>query len=310
MEYFLAVAARRNITRAAEELHITQQTLSAHIAGMERELGCPLFVRRTPLELTYAGEVFLRYAADFSERYQRMRMEFGDITGNQRGLLRIGIAHTRCRAIMPSILPAFAAAYPHIEVRLLEDVNDQLRAHLTEGTIDLAIAHLPEPLPGCEQRDFYREEVVLLLPRAFPAPVPEEAGPLIDLAPFAAIPFLLGNPSDIGGQIGRERIRAARFQPVVRAQSDNIETLLALCASGMGACFSPENLIPVALSPGERARLRIYRLGPDAGYPIRFGFRKKPYQWKLLDAFMTIAREKLQSSDARADGPAPGSTSL
>ena len=207
-------------------------------------------------------------------------MEFGDITGNQRGLLRIGIAHTRCRAIMPSILPAFAAAYPQIEVRLLEDVNDQLRAHLTEGTIDLAIAHLPEPLPGCEQRDFYREEVVLLLPRAFPAPVPEEAGPLIDLAPFAAIPFLLGNPSDIGGQIGRERIRAARFQPVVRAQSDNIETLLALCASGMGACFSPRKSHPGR--PLARRARPAADLSPRAGrrlsHPLRLSQKALPVE--------------------------------
>lgn len=40
MEYFRAVAAKRNFTKAAEELHITQQTLSAHIASLEKELAC------------------------------------------------------------------------------------------------------------------------------------------------------------------------------------------------------------------------------------------------------------------------------
>ena len=44
-----------SFTRAADALHITQQTLSAHIAGIERELGCPLLIRHIPLELTYAG---------------------------------------------------------------------------------------------------------------------------------------------------------------------------------------------------------------------------------------------------------------
>ena len=61
-DYFLALARERSYTRAADALHITQQSLSAAIAALERELGCPLVVRRTPLELTYAGRVFLQYA--------------------------------------------------------------------------------------------------------------------------------------------------------------------------------------------------------------------------------------------------------
>ena len=295
MEYFVTVARRRNITRAAEELHITQQTLSAHIAAIERELGCPLIVRHTPLELTYAGEIFLRYASDFHQRYQAMQTEFGDITGNQRGLLRIGIAHTRCRAIMPDILLAFQKAYPHIEIRLSEDVNEGLHSRLQNGEIDLAIAHFPDSLPEIVQYPFYDEEVVLLLSKDLSglSDLPDEHFPLEDLAPFASYPFLLGNPDDIAGRIGRERMKRDRLQPIIRAQSDNIETLLALCAHGMGICFCPENLLPVALSKEQLCHLRIYRLGAGASYPIRFGCRKEPYQSQRIAEFMRIARAAL-----------------
>ena len=65
MEYFIVLAQERNFTRAAERLHITQQSLSSHIAGMEKELGSQLLVRHVPLELTYAGEVMLRYSTGF-----------------------------------------------------------------------------------------------------------------------------------------------------------------------------------------------------------------------------------------------------
>lgn len=65
MDYFIMVAKERSFTKAAKRLGITQQTLSAHIASLEREVGCDLFVRHVPLELTYAGETFLRYATDF-----------------------------------------------------------------------------------------------------------------------------------------------------------------------------------------------------------------------------------------------------
>ena len=67
LDYFLVLAREKNFTRAAEALHITQQSLSSHIANLERELNCTLLVRRTPLELTYAGRTFLRYAESIGD---------------------------------------------------------------------------------------------------------------------------------------------------------------------------------------------------------------------------------------------------
>ena len=67
MEYFITVAAKRNITNAARELYITQQTLSSHISAIENELDCQLIIRSKPLELTYAGEIFLKHALSIYE---------------------------------------------------------------------------------------------------------------------------------------------------------------------------------------------------------------------------------------------------
>ena len=95
LDYFLVLAREKNFTRAAEALHITQQSLSSHIANLERELNCTLVVRRTPLELTYAGRTFLRYAESIGQTRQAMEREFCDISENQKGELRveIGRAH-------------------------------------------------------------------------------------------------------------------------------------------------------------------------------------------------------------------------
>ena len=101
MDYFLMTAEKRSFTKAADALHITQQTLSTHIANLEQELDCKLFVRHVPLELTYAGEIFCQYAADFQKKYRAMQHEFADLTKNEQGILRIGISFTRCHAIMP-----------------------------------------------------------------------------------------------------------------------------------------------------------------------------------------------------------------
>ena len=89
MEYFKVLAEERNFTRAAERLHITQQSLSSHIAGMEKELGSQLLVRRVPLTLTYAGEVMLRYATDFQKFHNDMQREFCDISRRKARLINL-----------------------------------------------------------------------------------------------------------------------------------------------------------------------------------------------------------------------------
>lgn len=56
LDYFIMVARERSFTKAAARLHVTQQTLSTHIATLEKEIGSTLLVRHVPLELTYAGD--------------------------------------------------------------------------------------------------------------------------------------------------------------------------------------------------------------------------------------------------------------
>jgi DNA-binding transcriptional LysR family regulator len=120
-------------------------------------------VRHIPLELTYAGEVFWRYALEIQKKKSAMLQELGDIAHNEKGRLRIGIAHTRGHTIMPGIILAFQQRYPLVQVQLVEATNDELHTKLTGGEIDLAIANFHERLPGVELEDFYQEEVILLV---------------------------------------------------------------------------------------------------------------------------------------------------
>ena len=163
MDYFLMTAEKRSFTKAADALHITQQTLSTHIANLEQELDCKLFVRHVPLELTYAGEIFHQYAADFQKKYRAMQHEFADLNKNEQGILRIGISFTRCHAIMPGIITEYQKRFPQMEIQVIENANTGLQKDLMEHRIDLAIAKFPDFLPGITLTDFYEEEVVLLL---------------------------------------------------------------------------------------------------------------------------------------------------
>lgn len=214
LDYFLVLAREKNFTRAAEALHITQQSLSSHIAGLEKELGCTLLVRRTPLELTYAGRTFLRYAESIGQTRQAMEREFCDISENQKGELRVGIAYTRGRAIMPHLIPVFQRRYPNVEITLLEGSNDAIQKALLSGGIDLAIAGFPHPLLGVVLEDYYLEHIVLCLSDGLLAQcgidLDTHRGEIAagNLSSLRGCPFVLGSAEDIGGRIGRGLLRS------------------------------------------------------------------------------------------------------
>ncbi|UQZ89437.1 LysR family transcriptional regulator [Deltaproteobacteria bacterium Smac51] len=297
MKYFLAVEKTRNITKAADHLHITQQTLSAHIASIEKEVGCALFIRHTPLELTYAGTVFLSYAKQFERLNRLMDKEFTDIRSEEKGVLHIGIAHTRGRVIMPDLIDRYQKAYPKMQIIITEATNDILRRKLTDGELDLIIATFPEDDPEIESRSLYEEEVVLLVSRSLldrlygdrAASLVEAVQQRHDLSPLFECPFLLVSPEDIAGKIANQLITEASFVPRVGTQSSNIETLLELCLKGAGACFCPEVLTKRAVPRQALAALQIIRFGDLAKYQIKLGWLKQRYTWRGIVNFLDIA---------------------
>ena len=304
MDYFITVAQEKSFTKAAEHLHITQQTLSAHIANVEKELGCQLFLRNVPLKLTYAGEVFLRYATDFQQKYSLMQKEFQDITTNTKGKLRIGIGYTRGRTIMPLLIDEFQKDYPMLQIELIEDSNEMLQKYLLEREIDLAIASFPDSIPGIELYPFYNEEVALLISNSLLEKLyKENLDEVIEelnkgnLSVLHECPFVLGTPDGVTGRISRYFIRQAKFNPIVKAQSDNMETLLALCRRGVGACFCPRNLKRMTLSGKQISDLTVFPLSDEAKYQIRFGILKQSYQWKVVQEFMNTAIRLLKTKN-------------
>lgn len=299
MTYFVTTARERSFTKAAQVLCITQQTLSAHIAAIEKELGCPLFVRHIPLEMTYAGEVFYRYAENFQKQYQDLQNTFADITQQHQGILRVGLAPTRARAVMPDLIQAFQKDYPKVEVQIFKTTNDELVPKLLNGELDAAIADFPEKIPGVELMNFYRERVILLISNALlAAQYGEKAETVVrqvrktgDLALLKDCPFLMNHQQDIAGKFARSAIGRAGFQPKVRAQSDNVELLLDLCRRDAGACFCPEQMASMVLSKKQWEQLTVFQFDSTAEFQIRLGWPEKSDTWSILTAFTETARQ-------------------
>ena len=292
IQYFLQVARKRSFSQAAEELFITQQTLSASIAALEKELGCKLFVRDIPLELTYGGEQFLQYAASFQRNYDHMLRDFAQIGAGIRGRLRVGVAMNRGRFLMPRLIHAFHETHPMVEVAVVEGKNDMLLESLREGEIDVAIADFPEDCRGIALEDYYVDEIVLAVSDAL---LSDLKGPLVekrDIRLLAGVPFLMSSALSVSGRIGRNRIRQAGIVPEVRTSSGNMETLIEMCYLGEGACFCPEKLLRYLLSERQLQTMTILRFS-DGGtrYSVKFGWPEQEKEWSVRNDFIHLAKE-------------------
>ena len=166
LDYFIALVQEKSYTKAAQRLHVTQQTLSAHIAALEKEMNCKLVIRQIPLDFTWAGRVFYRHALSLRTGKDTMEKEIADAASDETGVLRLGISPNRGRLVLPEILSAYTAAYPGIHVELTEEINRGLMKKLLDGDMDLTIAYFKEDVPGVTRELFYKEEIVLLIPKS------------------------------------------------------------------------------------------------------------------------------------------------
>ena len=154
LRYFLTVAREGNMTRAAAVLHITQPTLSRQISQLEDELHTKLF-RRTDhgIVLTDEGALFRRRAQELIALADRAREELAPESGELSGKVAIGCAELRSMDELASIMASFRAGHPLVRFEVRSGSNDDIKAWLEQGAVDLGL--LLEPV-DMRSYDFVR----------------------------------------------------------------------------------------------------------------------------------------------------------
>lgn len=137
--YFTELAKDLHMTRTAERLYISQQTLSNHIARLESYYGTPLLHRKPALALTPAGEYVLASARSILNEEANLKAILSDVEQQERGILRFGASTLRMNTSLPHILPQFSARYPKVEIRLTDTISSELTELVLDGQLDLAV---------------------------------------------------------------------------------------------------------------------------------------------------------------------------
>src|SRR5258708_6255576 len=165
LRYVVAVARARNFSRAAEQCHVSQPSLSQQVQKLENELGERLFDRmKREVKLTSHGETFLRRAVRILEEADAAKREAADAKSLLSGTLTVGVLPTIAPYLLPDVMAAFTEKFPGVQIVVQEDTTTRLLKLALGYEIDFALASQPIHNERLEINELFSEELLLALP--------------------------------------------------------------------------------------------------------------------------------------------------
>lgn len=259
--YFSELAKDLHMTRTANRLFISQQTLSNHIQRLEEYYGTKLFHRKPALSLTTAGEFVLSFADVVNKEQVNLKDILSDIAQQERGILRFGASALRLNMCLPAVLPEFSARYPNVELRITDTVTVRLEPLVLDGSLDFAVTLNGEEHPKLVTQQLMDDQVYLcvadsLLQRFYGQTaqhLKEQAVHGANVKDFSRLPFCIFD-NRMGRQIN-QCFEAANITPRAYITSTYTQVGTTVCFQRLAACFlsqmslvSQQNDIPPTTS--------------------------------------------------------------
>lgn len=285
LHYFLAVAAERNFSRAAERLNMAQPPLSRQIQQIEQEVGALLFNRDSrPLTLTDAGRLFYEQAVQVTGRMEEMKATMHAFVTSNRPRFIVGFVPSVLYARLPDIIREFRRAAPDVDLRLVEMMSIEQIAALKEGRIDVGFGRVRFDDPAIEREVLREEKLVAACPMGHRILAGERPVDLADLAGEAVIVYPREPRPSFADQV-LSLLRDQGVVPSVVHEVRELQTALGLVAAEDGIC-----IVPTSVHMMGRRDIVFRELVQRAVSPIIFSHRKNDTSSHLLTMIQVIAR--------------------
>ena len=292
LKTFLAVARSRNITRAADAVHLAQSSVSDQIQSLEAELGAALFTRsKTGLDLTPAGLALKPIAEDLLRLDGEARAAVQAAAAQASGSLTIGALETIASARLAPWLPGFQARHPDITVRMKVADSDALRHLLEDGDIDVAFCFDRRDVTKSAVADRFAWRTIVAEPLVLVA-APGQGPAPSDLAALATLRFVATEPGCIYRHLFDTAFAEAGVAaPKLAAEVSSIGTIARLVAAGAGLGLVPRLAVSDALARGDLAELPWP--SPMRTAPLVMIWRRRRVQPPALKRLLAAARDTL-----------------
>ena len=260
-KYVYEVYKERSFTKAAQNLYISQPSLSARIKKIEEIIGEPLFDRSTtPLQLTEVGKVYIEAAEEITQIEQRVENYINDLAGLKTGNLAVGASTLFAAYVVPSLITQFNQKFPDVHIQLIEGNTAELEEMLGSNALDFVIDNYHYDSILYNKELYCEENILLAVPKHFA--VNEELGmyqlsykniknknylnqkyPAVPLGRFADLPFIMLTQGNDTRTRGDRLCRNVGFKPNIVLEFNQQSTAYMASSTQLGATFISDILV-------------------------------------------------------------------
>ena len=308
-KYVYEVYKERSFTKAAQNLYISQPSLSARIKKIEEIIGEPLFDRSTtPLQLTEVGKVYIEAAEDITQIEQRVENYINDLAGLKTGNLAVGASTLFAAYVVPSLITQFNQKFPDVHIQLIEGNTAELEEMLGSNALDFVIDNYHYDSILYNKELYCEENILLAVPKHFA--VNEELGmyqlsykniknknylnqkyPAVPLGRFADLPFIMLTQGNDTRTRGDRLCRNVGFKPNIVLEFNQQSTAYMASSTQLGATFISDILVS-QLPTFEN--LVYYKLdGEEAKRKVFFYYKTHKYKTRVMEEFVRMMHEQI-----------------
>ncbi len=302
-EYMLALGRHGSLTGAAQELWITQPTLSVFLNHLEESMGVQLFQRvGKKLVPTAAGREYLACA----HQMELMKMDFdrklSQFVREDRGILHVGSMRHRNLYLFPRLIRNFQNIHPGIQVILHDSSPTDLEKMLKDGDLDLILTNQPVENPSLSVRPIYEDRLGMVLGAARAAKLGHHGNwernmQYLDLREVQEdLFYILPRPHSVR-LIAESAFHYMGIHPAHVQEVSNIDLGCQLAAENLGAAFTMESYYRYFSYPKPT---KCFFVGdPKLNIKWSIAFRKKATVPSYMKDFMKLLKEQMRDVNLR-----------
>ncbi len=291
LEIFLCIARERSFSKAAEQMRISQPSVSIQIRNLEDFLEVKLFERLgRRVYLTREGKAVLEHAKKISAIVSDLQNNIRDLKGIRRGQLSAGCSRVPSATLVPLAVAQFKAQYPKTEISIKTGRSYEVERWVVENEVDLGVIE-GDPAAGLLMKEpWYTDELVLVVSprshllkrrRLFVKEILQE-------------PFLIQSPGIRPTFV--ERVFAEKGMFIKnRITVGSREAVKTAVAAGCGVSIMPKSLIDTERRAGILRARKIHDL--DVRYPVNLIYRRDKQLSQSVLAFAELLKKQTMKSN-------------
>lgn len=292
LEAFVQVAEGKSFSKAAKELFLTQPTISAHIASLERELNARLFVRNTKeVSLSEDGKDLYRYAKQIIDLQKQIEERFETEEEGSRHCITIAASTIPAQYLLPRVLKRFNEKYPDEQIKIMESDSSKVVSQIVDHIVDVGFTGTVLEKKHCRYLPFYKDKLAVITPNT------ERYRRLKEESPNG-IDWILeehlimreegsGTRKEAEEQLKAAGIPAEKLDVI--ASIGNQETIKKSVRQGIGITILSELAAVDEEADGELLTFPIP--GADAGRDINLVYNKNYQLSRSAERFIKVVKE-------------------